>query len=63
MDPTMHPVARTIPMRSVQGAVMSAPTTTIASAVEAARRAARAFAVPFAETARAMTDARATATA
>jgi hypothetical protein len=39
MDPTMHQMARSV--RSVQRAVMSAPTTTIADAVEAARRSAR----------------------
>lgn len=36
MDPTMHLIAR-----SVQRAVMSAPTTTVAEAAVAARRAAR----------------------
>lgn len=61
MDPTMHPVTR--PMRSVQRAVMAAPTTTIAAAADAARRAARALTAPFAETARAIADVRATAAA
>jgi hypothetical protein len=42
MDPTMHAVARSV--RSVQRAVMSAPTTTIADAADAARRAARSVA-------------------
>lgn len=41
MDPTMHLIAR-----SVQRAVMSAPSTTVAEAAEAARRAARAIALP-----------------
>lgn len=40
MDPTMRHVARSL--RSVQQAVMSAPTTTIAEAAEASRRATRA---------------------
>lgn len=42
MDPTMHAVTRSV--RSVQRAVMSAPTTTITDAADAARRAARAVA-------------------
>lgn len=42
MDPTMHAVARSV--RSVQRAVMSAPTTTIIDAADAARRAARSVA-------------------
>jgi hypothetical protein len=42
MDPTMHAVARSV--RSVQRAVMSAPTTTITDAAETARRAARSVA-------------------
>jgi hypothetical protein len=45
MDPTMHAVARSV--RSVQRAVMSAPTTTIADAAETARRAARSVASSF----------------
>lgn len=45
MDPTMHLMARSV--RSVQRAVMSAPTTTIVDAAEAARRAARVVRNPF----------------
>ena len=39
MDPTMNAVVRSV--RSIQRAVMSAPTTTISDAADAARRAAR----------------------
>ena len=39
MDPTMHAVVRSV--RSIQRAVMSAPTSTISDAADAARRAAR----------------------
>jgi hypothetical protein len=45
MDPTMHAVVRSV--RSVQRAVMSAPTTTVADAAEAARRAARTMTASF----------------
>lgn len=45
MDPTMNAVARSV--RSIQRAVMSAPTATIADAAEAARRAARTVAASF----------------